>query len=122
MLSPIFNKIGISILSGIFSIAGMEAIFGPLCKSTNVASSRGNGGSSNCVSTVGLCKGLMVGYLIDNVRGSVISPVKAEAAAVSGLHKYTLSSFVRSEERRVGKECSSLRVRYPCSEKRAGTL
>ncbi len=31
---------------------------------------------------------------MSKVRGSVITPVKAEAAAVSGLHKYTWSSFV----------------------------
>ncbi len=36
----------------------------------------------------------MFGYGISNVRGSVILPVRAEAAAVSGLHRNTLSSLV----------------------------
>src|SRR5699024_8047508 len=36
----------------------------------------------------------MSGYFMSTVRGSVTTPVIADAAAVSGLHKNTLSSFV----------------------------
>src|SRR5699024_12092545 len=54
-----------------------------------------SGGDSRAASLSAKPSGtLILGTFIFNVRGSVITPAKAEAAAVSGLHKYTLSSIV----------------------------
>src|SRR5690625_1232898 len=98
MLSPIFRKIGTSIRSDNPSICGIEAILGPFSNFTCIASSAGKGDSNSGLLFNSLGS-LMFGKFTFVVRGSVITPVNADAAAVSGLHKYTLSSLVpRSEE------------------------
>src|SRR5699024_11312629 len=94
ILSPIFSKTGISTESGKSSIVGMEAILGPFSNFTSFASSYGKGLSNKLASIVGCLGSSSFGYFMFNVLGSVIFPVNAEAAAVSGLHKKTLSSFV----------------------------
>src|SRR5699024_1701431 len=71
----------------------IEAIFGPFSNSTFFASFFDNG-ASNKASLFTFFGSFMSGYFMSTVRGSVITPVIADAAAVSGLHKNTLSSFV----------------------------
>src|SRR5699024_10730498 len=58
------------------------------------ASSYGNGSSNKLTSFSIFSGSLIIGYSPSYLRGSVITPVSAEAAAVSGEDKYTLSSFV----------------------------
>src|SRR5690625_624426 len=94
ILSPIFSRIGRRKSFGSASISGIEATFGPLLNFTCFASSYGRG-ASNKFTSFALCFGIFIfGTFPLYVRGSVILPVSAEAAAVSGEHKYTLSSFV----------------------------
>src|SRR5690625_4355097 len=83
-----------SISSGNSSIVGIDAILGPFSNVTSFASLYGKGLSNKLASIVGCSGSFIRGYVIVNVLGSVIFPVNAEAAAVSGLHKKTLSSFV----------------------------
>src|SRR5699024_5855880 len=94
MLAPIFSNIGTSNLSGRAVILGIDAILGPFSNSTLAASSGGNGASSKFRSKVVSSGSWKTGALSPSDRGSVITPFKADAAAVSGLHKNTLSSCV----------------------------
>src|SRR5690625_3815090 len=69
-------------------------MFGPFSSLTLIDSSL-LGGASRAASISEKPSGVLIlGTSICKVRGSVISPVRADAAAVSGLHKYTLSSIV----------------------------
>src|SRR5699024_11478863 len=72
----------------------MEAILGPFSNLISFASPYGKGLSNKLASMVGCLGSSTFGYFISNVLGSVIFPVNAEAAAVSGLQRKTLSSFV----------------------------
>src|ERR1700752_3966302 len=94
MLSPIFNRIGSSRTSGGGVRSGSEAMFGPFTIFTLRASSRRNGGRSISVLMMMLSGSLTRGYSIPNVPGSVMTPFSADAAAVSGLTRHTLSSRV----------------------------
>src|SRR5690625_6260118 len=72
----------------------MDAMFGPFSSFSCFASSGGNG-SSNSFRPIVLFSGSLISEKYSLiVLGSVITPVKAEDAAVSGLHKNTLSSLV----------------------------
>src|SRR5690625_1772182 len=72
----------------------MEAILGPFSSFTCLAFSKGNGDSNSFILIVFLLGSLISEKYSPNILGSVITPVKADAAAVSGLHKNTLSSLV----------------------------
>src|SRR5699024_8873942 len=72
----------------------MDAIFGPFCKVTRRAFSLDKGGSNKGSSTVGFFGLFTFGARASMVRGSVMTSVNTEAAAVSGLHKKTRSSLV----------------------------
>jgi len=92
MLSPILRMTGTSKLSSIGSKSGIFEIFGPFLISTLWLSSGGASSISSPFS--GIAGSSISGYGISSVLGSVMTPVKAEAAAVSGLHRKTLSSLV----------------------------
>src|SRR5699024_12804396 len=94
ILSTIFSKTGSSKRSGKLCMDGIEAILGPFSRGIFFASSNGKGSSNKLWPSVNFSGSVTVGYGPSNVRGSVIFPDKAEAAAVSGLHRNTLSSFV----------------------------
>src|SRR5699024_5350801 len=81
-------------LSGKPPISGIEATFGPFFKLTCFASSYGNGSSNKLTSFSIFSGSLIIGYSPSYLRVSVITPVRAEAAPLSGEDKFTLSSFV----------------------------
>src|SRR5690625_8053587 len=94
MLSSIFKRIGIWKLSGILSISGIDLILGPFSNSTCLASSYGNGSSNKFKSIVGFFGSFTFGAFLPNVRGSVMTPVTTEAAAVTVPDKYTQYSMI----------------------------
>jgi hypothetical protein len=94
MLSPSFNMIGSSRTSGGGVRSGSEAMFGPFTIFTLRASSRRSGGRSISVLMMMLSGSLTRGSASPNVPGLVITPFSADAAAVSGLTRHTLSSRV----------------------------
>src|SRR5699024_3155587 len=90
-LSPTVSSTGRTILSSMASKSGIAVIFGPLSSSVPLLSS--GGASIKKWSIFGAGAGIS-GYPISSVLGSVISPAKADVAAVSGLHRNTASSTV----------------------------
>src|SRR5690606_35847580 len=87
MLSPIFNKTGNSKSFGIGSISGIDTMFGPFSSSTVLDTSGGGGASRARLMSTSYSGSLIFGYFMSSVFGFVITPVNADAAAVSGLHK-----------------------------------
>src|SRR5271157_2258635 len=85
MLFPTFNITSSSIESGRVSNRGKDWMFGPLINFILRPSSRG--GTNNVVLMAIFSGSVYFGYGIPSVRGSVMTPVIAEAVTVSGLHK-----------------------------------
>src|SRR5579875_1162885 len=98
MLSPTLSSTGASISSGNGENSGRLETFCPFTGSTLRACSCGNGGTNIAVFTEFCWGSSSFGYftfaLRAHSRGSVITPVNADAAAVSGEHNHTESSLV----------------------------
>src|SRR4051812_40688066 len=98
MLSPTLSSTGAFSSSGNGDNSGRLEMLGPFTGSTRSASS-GSSGATNIAVLTELRSGRSsFGYSIftsrAQSRGSVITPVNADAAAVSGEHNHTASSLV----------------------------
>ncbi len=86
-------RIGDATSLGYGSIGGNDAVCDPFSIATLRASSTGTGAINALSSRIGSFGGKTFGYGMSRSRGSVITPVSAAAAAVSGLHRNNRSSF-----------------------------
>ena len=93
MLSPTFKMAFFSMESGKGCDTGKGLILGPRWIST-VSIRASSTGASTMLSLIRKCSGMGISLSSPRVRGSVSTPVKAEAAAVSGLTRYTCASAV----------------------------
>jgi hypothetical protein len=87
--SPTLSKTSSSNSSGSGASSGNEAMFGPFTNSACAASSAAGGSGSISVLMIGRAGSVTCGYNMPRLRGSVISPRNADAAAVSGLARQT---------------------------------
>jgi hypothetical protein len=98
MLSPTLSSTGASIWSGSGESSGRLEMLGPFTGTTEAACSASSGATSIAVFTEDCAGKSGLGWCIPawpaQFRGSVITPVSADAAAVSGEHNHTESSLV----------------------------
>jgi hypothetical protein len=87
MSGPVLSSTVAATSGGNASNAGSLAMLGVFSSRVARASSVSIG-AMNIISLTGMCAGSVIGwYVSPPSRGSVITPVSAEAAAVSGLHR-----------------------------------
>jgi len=86
MLSPTFSNAFASMEDSSAVVTGNGLIFGPRKTFTSLASS-GDAGGITILSLIRKEFGIEISTSLPSVRGSVMTPAKALAAAVSGLTK-----------------------------------
>ena len=93
MLSPTLSSTLASMDSARGTVAGKGLMLGPRRISTSSMSSAGTGGTIK-LSLMRKDSGIPIFGISPRVRGSVNTPARADAAAVSGLTRYTWASAV----------------------------